>query len=113
MRQLLVQSASGFLRVGDPDDPLRQWGLELVARRGRKIAVIALARRLAGILWAMWRKGTVYESKRLGARSPSEQGETAAATAMKKAAKKTRNRSLDTARALRIANAADRKEADA
>jgi transposase len=113
MRQLLVQSASGILRVGDPDDPLRQWGLELVARRGRKIAVIALARRLAGILWAMWRKGTVYESKRLGARSPSEQGETAAATAMKKAAKKTRNRSLDTARALRIANAADRKEADA
>jgi hypothetical protein len=113
MRQLLVQSASGILRVGDRDDPLRQWGQELVARRGRKIAVVALARRLAGILWAMWRRGTVYEPKRLGARSPSEQDAVAAATAMKKAAKKAHNRSLNMARAVRIANAGARKEADA
>ena len=113
MRQLLVQNASGILRVGDADDPLRQWGNELVARRGRKIAVVALAHRLAGILWAMWRKGTVYEPKRLGLRSPTEQNATAAATGMKKAAKKAHNRSLDTARALRTANVVAREEADA
>ena len=56
MRALLVQSASSILRVGDPDDPLRRWGRTLVERRGRKIAVVAIARRLSGILWAMWKR---------------------------------------------------------
>jgi hypothetical protein len=116
MRQLLVQSASGILRVGDPDDPLRRWGRALVERRGRKIAVVALARRLAGILWAMWRKGTVYEPARLGAPTTrgltgSEQDPRAAAIATRKAAKKAHNRSRDTARALRTAQAAGGKEA--
>jgi transposase len=35
------------------------------------MAVIALARRLAGVLWAMWRYGTVYDPElvaRTGAR---------------------------------------------
>jgi transposase len=116
MRQLLVQSASGILRVGDPDDPLRRWGRTLVERRGRKIAVIALARRLAGVLWAMWRKGTVYEPARLGAPTAraltgSQQDPKAAAIATRKAQKKAHNRSRDTARALRTAQAAEGKEA--
>jgi len=113
MRQLLVQSASGLLRVGDADDPLRRWGRELVARRGRKIAVVALARRLAGILWAMWRRGTVYEPARLGLRAPSRQDATVEALGMKTAGKKAHYRSRDNARALRTAQNADRKEADA
>jgi len=28
---------------------------------GKKIAAVALARKLAGVLWAMWRDGTVYD----------------------------------------------------
>lgn len=34
--------------------------LRVAARRGKSMAVVALARRLAGILYAMWRNGTVY-----------------------------------------------------
>jgi len=29
-------------------------------RRGRHVAVVALARKLAGILFALWRDGTTY-----------------------------------------------------
>jgi transposase len=115
MRQLLVQSASSILRVGDPDDPLRRWGRGLAERRGRKIAVVAVARRLAGILWAMWRKGMAYEPARLGASSARglatyAQDATAAALAMKVAAKKAHRRSRDLSRALRTAEAAAPKE---
>lgn len=113
MRQLLVQSASGILRAGDGDDPLRRWGNELAARRGRKIAVVALARRLAGILWAMWRKGTVYEPARLGCRAGSGQAPSVEAVALKNAARTARFRTRDTARALRNAAAVAREEADA
>jgi transposase len=66
MRQLLVQSASGILRVGQADDPLRQWGHELVARRGRKIAVVALARRLAGNPLGHVAKGDRLRAQALG-----------------------------------------------
>ena len=34
--------------------------------RGLNIAAVALARRLAGVLWAMWRDDTVYEPARVG-----------------------------------------------
>jgi transposase len=112
MRQLLVQSASGILRVGDADDPLRRWGRELAARRGRKIAVVALARGLAGILWAMWRKGTVYDTARLGGRAAGQDPSTEG-IALKNAARKARFRTRDNARALRIAAAAAREEANA
>ncbi len=33
----------------------------LAKTRGKRIAAVALARRLAGVLWAMWRDGTVYD----------------------------------------------------
>jgi hypothetical protein len=33
-------------------------------RRGKRIATIALARKLAGILYAIWRDGTVYDGGR-------------------------------------------------
>ncbi len=33
-------------------------------RRGRSIAAVALARRLAGILYAMWRDGQDYRASR-------------------------------------------------
>jgi len=40
---------------------LRRWADALAKTRGKKIAAVALARRLAGVLWAMWRDGTVYD----------------------------------------------------
>jgi len=37
----------------------------LAEARGKRIAVVALARRLAGILYAMWRDNTRYDEKKL------------------------------------------------
>ena len=42
---------------------LREWAGRIATRRGKGIAVVALARRLAGILFALLRDGTVYESR--------------------------------------------------
>ena len=62
VRWLLVQAAVSILRVRHPSTAaLREWALGIAARRGRFIAVVALARRLAGILYAMLRDGTRYE----------------------------------------------------
>ena len=40
---------------------LRDWAERIAGRRGRAIAAVALARRLAGILFAIWRDGTDYD----------------------------------------------------
>jgi transposase len=66
LRSLLVQAAWTIVRTANPDDPLRRWAEAVAARRSKRVAVIALARRLAGILWAMWRDGTVYDAGALG-----------------------------------------------
>jgi transposase len=61
MRWLLVQAAVSILRLRDPQTlALRRWATSIAARRGKKIAVVALARRLAGLLYAMLRDGTTY-----------------------------------------------------
>jgi transposase len=65
-RAMLVQAAWSILRCGEDSDPLVRWGHAIVERRGKRIAVIALARRLAGVLWSMWRKDTVYQAAGLG-----------------------------------------------
>ena len=97
MRALLIESAQSILRLKDPDDPLRGWGQAVAERRGQRIAVVALARRLACVLWAMWRDGTVYEPARLAtkvARGWKEQAQSIElrAAALERAAKKTRPR---------------------
>jgi transposase len=60
-RKMLVQSAWLILRSRDHEDPLRKWGERIAKTRGKRIAVVALARKLAGVLWAMWRDGTYYD----------------------------------------------------
>jgi hypothetical protein len=39
-------------------------------RRGKRVAVTALARKLAGVLYAIWRDGNPYNAKRGAARAP-------------------------------------------
>ena len=70
-RAMLVQAAWALLRSGrqSADDPIRVWGLRLAKRRGKQIAAIAVARRLAGVLWAMCRDGTFYSSEEQAAAS--------------------------------------------
>jgi hypothetical protein len=61
-----VQAAQSILYRAPAEDPLRRWGEALVERRGKRIAIVAIARRLVGILWAMWRTGTHYDAALLG-----------------------------------------------
>jgi transposase len=65
LRALLVQAAWTIVRSSDKSDPLFLWVTKLIKRRSKRIAVVALARRLVGVLWAMWRDGTVYDPKHL------------------------------------------------
>lgn len=61
VQMLLVQAAWRVLRSTAPAaQPLRHWGLSVAKRRGRRIAAVAVARRLARLLWAMWRDETVF-----------------------------------------------------
>jgi transposase len=64
-RSLLIQAAWAILR-SKGDDPLAVWGRAVAAKRTQRVAVVAVARRLVGVLWAMWRDDTVYEARRLG-----------------------------------------------
>ncbi len=72
-RRVLVQAAWGLLRTrGAEATALREWAQQLAARRGKRVAVVALARRIAGILYALWRDGTSYEAARVrGPRPPT------------------------------------------
>ena len=61
LRWLLVEAAWRLFRTTHPAaQPLRAWAERIAARRGRSIAAVALARRLAGILYAMWRDNSDY-----------------------------------------------------
>lgn len=61
LRSLLIQAAWACWR-STGSGALRAWAEQLAARRGRRIAVVALARRLTRILFAIWRDGSVFES---------------------------------------------------
>ena len=72
MRWLLVQAAWAALRSRRADAAgLRAWAEQLAKRRGRRIAIVAVARRLAGILFAMWRDDTAFDAGRCGAVGPA------------------------------------------
>ena len=61
LRALLVEAAWSILRYEHPQtQAVRTWALRIAARRGKRIAAVALARKLAGILYAMWRDGTDF-----------------------------------------------------
>lgn len=65
MRWLLVQAAWAARRSrGARGSPLVQWSLQVEKRRGRAIAIVAMARKMAGILFAIWRDGSRYEGTR-------------------------------------------------
>ena len=72
VRWLLVQAAVSTLRLKKPETAaLRGWAERIALRRGKKIAVVALARRLAGILYAMMRDGTTYRPAQLREGKPT------------------------------------------
>ncbi len=61
LRTLLIEASWLILRGKRADTAaLRLWGERIAMRRGRRIAVVAIARRLARILYAMWRDERPY-----------------------------------------------------
>ena len=72
MRWLLVEAAWQILRSKSPQTlALRTWTRTIAQRRGKRIAVVALARRVAGILYAMWRDDVAYEAHRIRPQRPA------------------------------------------
>lgn len=63
-RWVLTQAAWTVWRMrGGTAEPLRVWARRIAARRGTHVAVVALARRLARILYALWRDGAEYDPR--------------------------------------------------
>lgn len=63
MRWLLVETAWRILRSPNPElAGLRAWGQHIATRRGKRIATVALARRVAGILYALRRDDAPYQA---------------------------------------------------
>ena len=60
MRWLLVQAAWSARRCA-PNHPMTRWATKIAERRGNQIASVALARKLAGILFAIWRDRATYD----------------------------------------------------
>jgi transposase len=68
LRALLVQASWVIWRGRSAAGAdLRTWAQALAARRGRRIAIIALARRLTRVLYAMWRDQTEFTPRRRAA----------------------------------------------
>ena len=65
-RYMLVEAAWTILRRRSAvNAALHDWVAKIMARRGSRVAVVALARKLAGILYVMWRDATSFESHTL------------------------------------------------
>lgn len=67
LRTMLVQGAHYILSRRGPDTDLKRWGLRLAERggkRGKKKAVVAVARKLGILLHRLWVTGEVYEPLR-------------------------------------------------
>jgi transposase len=61
LRQLLVLGATAVIRHARPDSKTpNPWLLKLLERRPRKLAAVALANKMARVLWAMMANNTSY-----------------------------------------------------
>jgi transposase len=65
LRALLVEAGWCLLRSRQEGArAVQAWARSIAARRGKCVAAVALERKLAGILFAMWRDGTAFGSAR-------------------------------------------------
>ena len=60
VREALYEAAGVMLTRYRGTTALRTWGLKLAKTKGHKKAIVAVARKLAVVLHAMWRSGTDY-----------------------------------------------------
>jgi len=69
VQALLVEAAWRIWRSANPDTRApREWAQAIGQRRGKRVAAVALARRIARILYAMWRDETEYTATRTSRR---------------------------------------------
>jgi len=62
LRQLFVLGATAVIRVAKPGSKLATpWLLQLLERKPRKLAAVALANKMARIAWAMMSRGEAYQ----------------------------------------------------
>jgi transposase len=66
LRSLLIQAGWVCWRMSR-HGPFRAWATQVAARRGKRIAVVGVARRLSRVLYAMWRDGTDFQGSRVAA----------------------------------------------
>jgi transposase len=67
VRTLLVHAAMVLMRSSCSTSELRDWAARIEQRRGRGKARVALARKLAIVMLAMWKSGDSYDPRPLGA----------------------------------------------
>jgi len=63
VRRVLVQAAWSAYWTR-PNEPMVRWAKQIADRRGKFIAIVALARKMAAIIYALWRDETSYRSER-------------------------------------------------
>ena len=64
VRRCLTQVCWTIFRLR-PHDPIAEWGRRIAERRNKQVAICAMVRKLAGVLYAMWRDQRRYEPGRL------------------------------------------------
>jgi transposase len=65
MRAMLVQAGWSLVRSKDANAlPLQQWFARISERHGAGTAVVGLARKLACVMFAMWRDGTTFNGEK-------------------------------------------------
>jgi transposase len=62
LRKLLVVGAAAVLRHARAHPDKHQWLIQLIARRPAKVAVVALANKMARIAWAVLTRGETYRA---------------------------------------------------
>ncbi len=60
LRQMLVVGAMAVIRYAERHGTRRPWLVQLMARRSAKVAAVALANKLARIIWALMTSGERY-----------------------------------------------------
>jgi transposase len=63
VRWTLNQAAWTLVRTR-PNEPIVLWFKQVAGRRGKKVAITALCRKMAGILYAMWRYDQPYNPQK-------------------------------------------------
>jgi transposase len=78
LRSVLIQAAHSKMNARKSLDPMALWAHELARTKKRQVAICALARRLAVVMWAMLRDDAPYDPGKTRCRHPKPSTESMA-----------------------------------